>query len=82
MTQVRYWAAAKAAAGTEADEVAADTLAAALAEVRARHGADFAAVLSRCSFLLDGSPAGGRDPAGLDLRDVETVEVLPPFAGG
>ncbi|WBB58424.1 MoaD/ThiS family protein [Streptomyces sp. WMMC500] len=79
---IRYWAAAKAAAGTAEEPYAADTLAEALAAARGRHGEGLARVLARCSFLVDGRAVGARDHAGVALADGGTVEVLPPFAGG
>lgn len=79
---IRYWAAAKAAAGTAEEPYAADTLAEALAAARVRHGEELARVLARCSFLVDGRAVGARDHAGVALADGGTVEVLPPFAGG
>lgn len=82
---IRYWAAAKAAAGTAQEPYGpAATLAEALAAARERHAGDpqFARVLSRCSFLVDGDPVGTRDHARVELPDGATVEVLPPFAGG
>lgn len=81
---IRYWAAAKAAAGTAEEPYRAVTLADALAAARERHAADpeFARVLLRCSFLVDGNPVGTRDHAAVHLPDGGTVEVLPPFAGG
>jgi molybdopterin converting factor small subunit len=81
---IRYWAAAKAAAGTAEEPYRAATLADALAAARAHHAAEpeFARVLLRCSFLVDGSPVGTRDHAAVPLQDGGTVEVLPPFAGG
>lgn len=81
---VRYWAAAKAAAGTAEEPYAAATLAEALDAARAVHAAnpDFARVLLRCSFLVDGDPVGTRDHGTVALAEGGTVEVLPPFAGG
>ncbi|MEO3766949.1 MoaD/ThiS family protein [Streptomyces sp. B8F3] len=79
---IRYWAAAKAAAGTAEEPYAADTLAEALAAATGRHGEGLARVLARCSFLVDGRAVGARDHAGVALADGGTVEVLPPFAGG
>ncbi len=81
---VRYWAAAKAAAGVAEDSYRAASLAEALAAVRRRH-ADrprLLQVLGHSSFLVDGSPVGGRDHAAVALTEGGTVEVLPPFAGG
>ena len=79
---VRYFAAARAAAGVELErlDVPADgTVDDVLAAARARHGAELARVLERCSFLLD--EVAVRDPA-TPLPDTATLDVLPPFAGG
>ncbi|SRR6266487_3586626 len=91
---VRYWAAAKEAAGVAEEKLSAQTLADALAAglsaVRRRVGARLAQeraerlrlVLSRSSFLIDGDPAGTRPPESVTLPDGCVIEVLPPFAGG
>ncbi|MEV6106830.1 MoaD/ThiS family protein [Streptomyces sp. NPDC051940] len=81
---IRYWAAAKAAAGTGEEAYEAATLAEALDAARERHTErpEFARVLLRCSFLVDGNPVGTRDHASVELVTGGTVEVLPPFAGG
>ncbi|MEU6406283.1 MoaD/ThiS family protein [Streptomyces sp. NPDC046985] len=79
---VRYWAAAKAAAGVAEEPYEAPTLAEALAAVRARHPGELARVLRRCSFLIDGDPVGMRAHETVRLTEGGTVEVLPPFAGG
>jgi molybdopterin converting factor small subunit len=79
---IRYWAAARAAAGVGAESFDAETLAAVLAEARRRHGAALARVLDRCSFVVDEEPVGNRDPGTVQLKDGATIEVLPPFAGG
>jgi molybdopterin converting factor small subunit len=82
VTTLRYWAAARAAAGTSSDEVAAGTLAAALDDARDRHGERLAAVLAVCAFVVDGEPVGARDHAAVALQPGTQVDVLPPFAGG
>ena len=82
---IRYWAAAREAAGAAEEPYRAGTLAEALAAAVARHGgpdATLARVFARCSFVVDGSPSGRRDPATVALRPGGVVEVLPPFAGG
>jgi sulfur-carrier protein len=79
---VRYFAAARAAAGVEEEKVqlaAGSTVAAVLDAVRAGHGAELAAVLDRCSYLLD--EVAVRDPA-TGITGDATLDVLPPFAGG
>jgi molybdopterin converting factor small subunit len=84
---MRYWAAAKDAAGVAEQRVTADTLAEALASaVAAAAGTGDSAVLqtvlARCSFLVDGNPVGRRSPESVQLSAENVVEVLPPFAGG
>ncbi len=82
---VRYWAAAKAAAGRPEEEFpAAPTLAALLADVRARYGegSQLDVVLGRCSYLVDEVSPGTRPPAEVELAPGAVVDVLPPFAGG
>ncbi|WP_103500210.1 MULTISPECIES: MoaD/ThiS family protein [Streptomyces] len=81
---IRYWAAAKAAAGTAEETYRAATLAGALDEARARRAdhPEFARVLLRCSFLVDERQVGSRDHHDVQLTEGGTVEVLPPFAGG
>ncbi len=87
---LRYWAAAKQAAGVAEETISAETLGAALEaalSARARNavaGADdgLRAVLARSSFLVNGSPVGGRAPETVTLPEAAVVEVLPPFAGG
>ncbi|MDT0267548.1 MoaD/ThiS family protein [Streptomyces sp. DSM 44915] len=81
---IRYWAAAKAAAGTAEEPYEAATLAEALAAAGRRHAdrAEFGRVLARCAFLVDGGQVGARDHTTVPLTEGGTVEVLPPFAGG
>jgi sulfur-carrier protein len=81
---IRYWAAAKEAAGVAEEPVEAGTLAEALAVARAHRQNDprFHAVLARSSFLIDGEPAGTRPPSGVAVGEGSVIEVLPPFAGG
>ncbi|MFJ1703614.1 MoaD/ThiS family protein [Kitasatospora sp. NPDC088346] len=81
---LRYWAAAKAAAGVAEEPYLAATLAEALAGARERHAdrPELLRVLGVCSYLVDSDPVGGRDHASVRLSAGGTVEVLPPFAGG
>jgi sulfur-carrier protein len=81
---LRYWAAAKEAAGLAEETITADTLAGALAAARGKAGRDarLGAVLARSSFLIDGHPVGVRAPEAVILTDAAVIEVLPPFAGG
>lgn len=87
---LRYWAAAKEAAGTAEETVTARTLAEVLAAARGSgdKGSDtgqdsrLRAILARSSFLVDGVPVGTRAPDTVVLGDAAVIEVLPPFAGG
>ena len=81
---LRYWAAAKEAAGLAEETITADTLAGALAAAQGKAGRDarLGAVLARSSFLIDGRPVGVRAPEAVILTDAAVIEVLPPFAGG
>lgn len=80
--RLRYWAAARAAAGVAEEDCPADTLAAAIRIAAERHGEGLARVLEHSSFVVDGDPVGHRDPGQVALAESATVEVLPPFAGG
>jgi molybdopterin synthase sulfur carrier subunit len=84
MVTVRYWAAARQAAGLAEERLQAGTLAEALTAAAARRpgDAEFAAVLARSSFLVDGRQAGTAARAGTVLAEGAVIEVLPPFAGG
>ena len=78
---VRYFAAARAAVGFD-DEIigiAPGTTVGALLQNLRQRDPELAKVLSRCSYLCDGIAV--RD-LGLTLGDAQTVDVLPPFAGG
>jgi molybdopterin converting factor small subunit len=77
---MRYWAAAKEAAGVAEEKVTADTLAGALTAIGP--SARLTAVLARSSFLIDGQPVGSRAAEAVTLPDGAIIEVLPPFAGG
>lgn len=80
---IRYWAAARDAAGVDEEQYDAPTLGVLLDSARQRHeDPRFAKVLSYCSFLVDGTPVGTRPPASVVLAEGATVEALPPFAGG
>jgi molybdopterin synthase sulfur carrier subunit len=78
---VRYFAAARAAAGTESETVMLrpGTTVAELVERLAVRGTRLATVLNRCSYLCDGIAV--RDDAKA-LRAGDTIDVLPPFSGG
>jgi sulfur-carrier protein len=81
---VRYWAAARAAAGRAEDHVDAATVAEALDQARRTHADNprFASVLTVSSLLVGDQPIGSRDPETVPVVDGDVIEVLPPFAGG
>lgn len=78
---VRYFAAARAAAGVESETVTVPSGAtvADLIDDLAGRNAGLATVLSRCSYLCDGIAVRVHD---IGLRSGQTIDVLPPFAGG
>lgn len=82
---LRYWAAAKEAAGVTDQKVEAVTLSDALAAGVAAagdRGGRLSQVIARSSFLIDGEPAGTRPTDSITLAGDAVIEVLPPFAGG
>ncbi len=81
-TTLRYWAAARAAAGVAEEQTSAQTLAEALLLARSLRDDRFGRVLAVCSFVVDGDPVGARDHAEVRLPPGGLVDVLPPFAGG
>ena len=79
MAGIRFFAAAAEAAGTESTTVDVSSVGDLRALLTERHGAEFARILSRCSLLVNGTRAA--DDA-VPLAGTDTVDVLPPFAGG
>jgi molybdopterin converting factor small subunit len=81
---IRYWAAAKQAAGLPEETVTAVTLRDALNEVVSRRKPDtrLAEVIARSSFLVNADPVGRTATESVVLDDGAVIEVLPPFAGG
>jgi molybdopterin converting factor small subunit len=83
---VHYWASARAAAGVASDAVpVAGSVS--LAELRSRAvalhpGTNLGSVLAVCSALVGDQPVGSQDPATVRVAPGDTVEFLPPFAGG
>ena len=79
MAGIRFFAAAAEAAGTETTTVDVASIGELRTFLSDRHGAEFAKILSRCSLLVNGTRAA--DDA-VPLAGTDTVDVLPPFAGG
>ncbi|MET0866077.1 MAG: MoaD/ThiS family protein [Nakamurella sp.] len=78
---VRYFAAARSAAGREEEtlSIPAGTTVARLIETLSRRNTDLARVLQRCSYLCDSIAI--RDHQ-IVIGSGQTIDVLPPFAGG
>ncbi|KUI35112.1 MoaD/ThiS family protein [Mycobacterium sp. GA-2829] len=78
---VRYFAAARAAAGVESENLTlpAGTTVQDLVDELASRSPELSRVLARCSYLCDGVAV--RD-TGIGLSNAQTLDVLPPFAGG
>ena len=81
---IRYWAAAKEAAGTAEESVDAMTLRDALdAAIDSRRpDTRLETVIARSSFLVNADPVGRARKESITLDDGAVIEVLPPFAGG
>jgi molybdopterin synthase sulfur carrier subunit len=83
---VRYWAAARAAAGTAEEKIEVGgpvTLAELRSEVVRRHaGTRLPDVIAVCSVLVGDQPVGTREAGAVAVPPGATVEFLPPFAGG
>ena len=78
---VRFFAAARSAAGAESDSLTlapGATVAELVSELCCRSD-ELAHVLQRCSFLCDGVAVRNR---AITLQSGQIVDVLPPFAGG
>lgn len=78
---VRYFAAARAAAGADSETlvVRPGTTVGELVGRLAPPGSRLATVLGRCSYLCDGFAVRDETAA---LHSGNTIDVLPPFAGG
>jgi len=77
VTTVRYFAAAEEAAGLASEQRTESTLDALRVGIVADH-AGLAGILPRCAVLVDGC----RHDDDVALSGSETIDVLPPFAGG
>lgn len=77
---VRFFAAARAAAGKDSAHVSSGSLAKVTTALTDAYPG-LAAVLPRCSYLLNGVAVHG-DPADVVVNDGSELDVLPPFAGG
>jgi molybdopterin converting factor small subunit len=84
---IRYWAGARAAAGTPEDHVEvteAVSLADLIDHVIALHPdrPRLPATLQACSTLVGDRPSSAQPAAEVMVAPGESVEFLPPFAGG
>jgi molybdopterin converting factor small subunit len=78
---VRYFAAARAAAGSDSEQlsVCSGATVGELVDGLGGRNQELARVLSRCSYLCDGVAVRDQNQP---LRAGNTIDVLPPFAGG
>lgn len=92
---VRYWASARSAAGVAEEQIplaeaagpgapASISLAALRDAVLGRHpdAVRLPDVLKICSVLVDERPVGTQEPEQVRIEAGQSVEFLPPFAGG
>ena len=78
----RYWASARAVTGVNEDHFEGPLT---LTELRTRilelhPGAE--RVIGVCSVLMDDEPVGTFDPDQVRIKPGQSIEFLPPFAGG
>jgi sulfur-carrier protein len=76
---VRYFASARAAAGSAEETITAATVGDALVRIRDLHGEHLSKILGACSLLLDGQCVHDEQTP---LLAGGTLDILPPFAGG
>jgi len=76
--EIRYFAAARAAAGVSAERVNPAPLSAILTQVTANNAA-LAHVIDQCSFLVDCVAVNDMD---MPINAGSFIDVLPRFAGG
>ena len=83
---VRYWAAARSAAGCDGDDLPVTgpiSLAEVVRRIAALHpDTRLLDVIGVCSVLLGDRPVATEDPDELMVAPGSTLEFLPPFAGG
>ena len=79
MATIRYFAGAAEAAGTDEEHLEGDTVGEVLAAARRAHGDRLAEVLDRCSVLHSGRYVNEESTP---IAAGDTIDVLPPFAGG
>jgi sulfur-carrier protein len=82
---VRYWAAARAAAGVDSETFAVSgptPLSDLLAWAKGPRDRRFADVVGCCSVMVGDRPVTTEDPSAVLVQPGSTVELLPPFAGG
>ncbi|MCX6430588.1 MAG: MoaD/ThiS family protein [Actinobacteria bacterium] len=78
MITVRFFAAARDAAGISQAQVDAENLHD-LIEILSKENSHLRRILEQCSFLVDGLIVHDRDKL---ITPGSAVDVLPPFAGG
>ena len=78
---VRYFAAARDAAGVDEEDMALPpgTTLADLTDALTQRDGQLGRVLQKCSYLRDGFAV--RD-LHVELESGQTIDILPPFAGG
>ncbi|TFC24447.1 MoaD/ThiS family protein [Cryobacterium sp. TMT1-3] len=79
MATLRFFAGAAEAAQTETATLDAGTIGELRTQLGEHYGSEFVRVLGLCSLLVNGARAS--DDA-VTLAPTDTVDVLPPFAGG
>jgi molybdopterin converting factor small subunit len=80
MSVIRFWAGARAVAGTPEENTAPGRLPQVVEALIDRHGDRMRSLLACSVLLLDGEQVAG--DADLLVAEGAVLEVLPPYAGG
>ncbi len=78
MARLRLFGRAARAAGTDEDEVAAETVSDVLTAARSRYGEEFGKIAATCRVWVNGVESKPADPVGPN----DEVALLPPVSGG
>ncbi|WP_104083226.1 MoaD/ThiS family protein [Cryobacterium sp. Y11] len=79
MATLRFFAGAAETAGADTATLDAGTIGELRTNLGERYGSEFVRVLGLCSLLVNGTRASSD---AVTLAPTDTVDVLPPFAGG
>lgn len=79
MARIRFFAAAADAVGSDEAQLQVASVGDLRQELSERYGSTTADVVAKCSIMIDGVRVESNEHV---IHDGDTVDVLPPFAGG